>query len=131
MVRHPTCMILSNQLGHTEYGCRDALCTPVLLSLLQGRLPRRLHPGRRARRQKLHCRALDKIHAYQIRTSRLLERIGLRADSLKTNCLNLDILSKPKGVWCFPKIGLVYIPHSWALRTHTLCMLRNIMAVYK
>ena len=51
MVRHP---ILSNQLGHTEYGCSDALCTPVLLGLLQGRLPRRLHPGRRARRQKLH-----------------------------------------------------------------------------
>ena len=50
MVRHPTRMILSNQLGHTEDGWRDALCTPVLLGLLQGRLPRRLHPGRRARR---------------------------------------------------------------------------------
>ena len=58
MVRHPTCMSLSNQLGHTEEGWRDALCTPVLLGLLQGRLPRRLHPGRHARRQKLHCRAL-------------------------------------------------------------------------
>ena len=33
MVRHPTCMILSNQLGHTEDGWRDALCTPVLLGL--------------------------------------------------------------------------------------------------
>ena len=54
MVRHPTCMILSNKLGHTEYGWRDALCTPVLLGLLQGRLPRRLGPGRRARLQKVH-----------------------------------------------------------------------------
>ena len=58
MVRHPTCMILSNQLGHTEDGWRDALCTPVLLGLLQGRLPRRLCPGRRARLQKVHCRPL-------------------------------------------------------------------------
>ena len=58
MVRHPPCMILSKQLGQTEDGWRDALCTPVLLGLLQGRLPRRLCPGRRARRQKLHCSLL-------------------------------------------------------------------------
>ena len=62
MVRHPTCMILSNQVGHTEDGWRDALCTPVLLGLLQGRLPRRLCPGRRAHRQKLHCRLLAWTH---------------------------------------------------------------------
>ena len=62
MVRHPTCMILSNQLGHTEDGWRDALCTPVLLGLLQGRLPRRLCPGRRARLQKVHCRPLVGWH---------------------------------------------------------------------
>ena len=58
MVRHPTCMIFSNQLGHTKDGWRDALCTPVLLGLLQGRLPGRLRPGRRARCQKLHCSPL-------------------------------------------------------------------------
>ena len=51
-------MILSNQLAHTEDGWRDAQCTPVLLGLLPGRLPRRLCPGRRARLQKLHCRPL-------------------------------------------------------------------------
>ena len=62
MVRHPTCMIISNQLGHTEGGWRDALCTPVLLGLLQGRLPKRLCPGRRARRQKHHCSLLILMH---------------------------------------------------------------------
>ena len=30
----------------------------ALLGLRQGRLLRRLHPGRRARRQKLHCSLL-------------------------------------------------------------------------
>ena len=45
MVRLPTCMILSNQPRHTAYGWRDALCTPVLLGLLQGHLPRCLRPG--------------------------------------------------------------------------------------
>ena len=39
-------------------GWREALCTPVFLGLLQGRLPRRLRPGRRARCQKLHCSPL-------------------------------------------------------------------------
>ena len=58
MVRHLTCKILSNKLGHTEDGCRDALCNPVLLGLLQGRLPRRLCPGRRAHLQKVHCSLL-------------------------------------------------------------------------
>ena len=58
MVRHPTCIILSNQLGHTGDGWRDALCTHVLLGLLQGRLPIRLCPGRRARLQNLHCQPL-------------------------------------------------------------------------
>jgi hypothetical protein len=60
MVRHPTCLILSNKLGHTEDGWRDALCTvhSLLLGLLQGRLPRRLCPGRRARLQKVHCSLL-------------------------------------------------------------------------
>ena len=60
MVRHLKCMILSNQHGHTEDGWRDSLCTPVLLGLLQGRLPRRLRSGRRARLQKLHCSPLVK-----------------------------------------------------------------------
>ena len=55
MVIYAICMILSNQLGHTENRWTDALCTPVLLDLLQGRLPRPLRPCRRSCRPKLHC----------------------------------------------------------------------------
>ena len=68
MVRHPTCMILSNKLGHNEDGWRDALCTPVLLGLLQGRLPRRLCPGRRARLQKFQCSLLVETQTKMIIT---------------------------------------------------------------
>ena len=53
MVKNPTCMILSNQIGHIEDVWRYALCPPVLLDL-----PRRLRPGRHASRQKLQCSPL-------------------------------------------------------------------------